>query len=700
MKMHPPRATGRGDPSQPLAGRGAPSQPFGRGAPSRPLGGPLSQPLGAPPSRPAGGPPSQRRLQLSEAVENRIEATASRERQRTWLVNTVVLAQALITLALVPAYIIPTVSAPMLATLVAALVVYIAAFIINRMPGKVTSAIFTLVVGGGLVTTAQVFLSATLAHSGAQTAQTALFFTPVIIEAGLFLSPELTLFIAGVSAALTASAILLALALAGNSATELGQAYQIVVYALGVEALVGYLSWQLATFIYQKVTVSQTAEDLRFAQARLDAFQRQMAEQRRQLQRDAGQIQSAVSGMLSHEYDARVDIPDGDLAPLAASLNLLFERLRSTNDLERKVQRMEAEVAPLVDIAGRLADAGASGQSAELVSDAALFPVGVALSNAQAAQSRRLAQLFQLTSDVVDTLRDDRRVLELAATDSAAAWRQAGELVALADTLTHVAQREVELIAQARRLLARLLPHELTDGAQSAERDPLLDTSSATSAATGDLGGLGMDIGLLNSGMTSEFDTLPPTDAQAAGIAPMTMPMQALGVEAGEGERAPSTFAPGEIPGELVDSWGLLRQLHTSVAQDQRHVTLLARDLGVLSRLVRQTDANVVWALQALDTTQRQAAQAQALSGGTNAEPVDDSAGRQASPSMSRRAPLPTRPLELDARLSESDWPAQPDAPSSATPAPGSIRAQDLLGPGEPGLGGSVEASSPDQPES
>ncbi len=632
-------------------------------------------------------------------MEDRIEATAARERQRVWLVNTVLLAQSLITLALIPAFIIPSISASMLATLGAALVIYIAAFIINRLPGKLSLAIYTLIIGGGLITAAQAFLSATLTHSGTHTAQAALFFLPVIIEAGLFLSPELTLIVAAVAAALTAGAILLALSLAGNSSSQLGEAYQVVVYALGLDALVGYMSWQLATFIYEKVTAAQMVGDLRFAQARLEALQRQMTEQKRQLQRDAGMIQAAVSGMLSHEYDARVEITDGEMAPLAESLNLLFERLRSTNDLERKVQRMEAEVAPLVDIAGRLADAGTPAQPADMAPDTALFPVSVALNNAQTAQARRLAQLFQLASDVVDALRDNRNVLEGAVTDSVAARRQAGELVALADTLTRVAQREVELIAQARRLLARLLPRELTEGEESGERDPLLDTTSATLAGPGDFDGLGLDIGLLDTGLTSEFDALPPANAQEAGIAPMTMPIPALNVETSESDTAPAVFAPGELPGELADSWHLLRQLHTTVAQEQRHVTSLARDLGVLSRLVRQTDANVVWALQALDTAQKQAEQAQALSGGTSGDAADESAGRQAPPSGSRRAPLPTRPLDLDTKLPDTSRLIPQDPQSSATPAPGSINVRDLLNTVGDRTGASMPGMPPAQPE-
>jgi hypothetical protein len=692
--MNTPDLTGRSAPSQPIPGQSAPSQPLG-GPPPRPLGGPPSRPLGGAmsgplggttsrslvgsPSRPAHGPATQRRLQLSEAIEHRIEVAAARDRQRIWLVNTVVLAQTLVTLALVPAYLMPDLSAPMLATLGAALLVYIATFIINRTPGKQSSAIYTLVIGGGLVTVAQVFLGAALTQSGAHTAQASLFFIPVIIEAGLFLSPELTLIVAAVAAALTASAILLALALAGNSSAELGDAYQVVVYALGVQALVGYMSWQLATFIYEKVTAAQTSEDLRFAQARLEAFERQMAEQRRQLQREAGLIQAAVSSLLSHEYDTRVEIEDGELAPLAHSLNLLFERLRSTNEMERQMQRMQSAVPSLVDYAGRMADPNAPAQQSEVVSSTALLPVGVALSNAHSAQARRLAQLFQLASDVADTLRENQRLLSGAAADSVAAQRQTGELVALADAMTRVAQREVELITQSRRLLAHLLPRELTEGAWTDERDPLLDAASNTTAATGDLGGLGADIGLGATGLTSEFNALPPADAQAAGIAPLTMPMPAMDAETGEQEVARPAFAPGELPGELVDSWGLLRQLHAAVAQEQRHAAILARDMGMLSRLVRQTDMNLVKALRTLDAAQKQAEQAQALSGGTSDDQAGEGMGQQAPTTAPHRAPLATRPLDADARLGDSGRWGSPDAPGSAAPAPGSLRVSDLL---------------------
>jgi hypothetical protein len=699
MQMQPPSAAGRSAPSQPGFGPGVPSQPLGGplsqplgGSISRPLGGPLSQPLGRPLSqplgrpysRPAGGVPSQRRLRLSEAVDQRMQASATRVRQRSWLFNTIILAQSLITLALIPAHLIPNANIPMLIALAATVVVYIAAFIVNRLPGKFSLALGLLIGGGELMVAVQVFLNATSAHSGAHTAQTALFFLPVIIEAGLFISPELTLYAAAAAAVLTASGVLLAISLAGSSAAELTGAYQVVVYALGLDALVGYMSWQLATFINEKVTDAQTAETLRFAQARLEALQQQMTEQKRQLQREAGMIQTAISAMLSHEYDVRVEIPDGELAPLADSLNLLFERLRSTNELERKVQRMEAGVPPLVDIAERLAGgAPAYTQPADFMPDTALYSVSVALTNAQAAQARRLTQLLQLASDVVDALRDNRQVLERAAVDSVSAQRQAGELVSLTDTLSRVAQHDVETIAQARRLLARLLPRTLTEVPATGERDPLYDSPSSTPLNTGALNGLGEDIGLLHSGLTVEFDALAPADAQAAGIAPMTRHMDALDETSPDEDEAPAAFAAGELPGELVNAWELLRELHIAAAQEQRQVSSLTLDMGVLSRLVRQTDANVIWAIQALDVAQKRAEQAQALAGGASGDPLNpsasDSMGRQGPPSGVRRAALPTRPLNLDTVLTDTGRLLLPGVPISQTPAPGSIRVQDLV---------------------
>jgi hypothetical protein len=653
---------------------------------SRSLGAtnPISQPLSS-----TGAPSRQARLRLSQAVESRIEAGQARERQRTWLLNTLLLAQAFMALALIPSFIIPKLNLVMLISVGVALALYGAVYIINRMPGKFALAVALLIFGGVCVTTAQVFLTALLSHSSYNTAQSALFYLPIIIEAGLFLSPELTLGIAAVAGILTGSGILLALALEGGG-TELGLAYQLVVNSLGLEALVSFMAWQLANFIFEKNAIAQTVEDLRFSQARLDALQRQMSDQRRALQKDAGQIQAAVSSMLSHEYDARVDIQDGELAPIAASLNLLFERLRSTNALEHKMQQTEAYVPPLVGMAERMAEAGAPTHPDVLGSAGALYPVGVALSNAQAAQARRLASLFQLSSDIADDLRATEQEIEAATGDASRAHAQVGRLTALAEKMRTYAEREVDLLAQSRRLLTRLLPKEVTDAPEVGQRDPLL--TGPLSSTPGELAGLMTDIGLTDeaSGLTGKFDALTPAGQRETGIAPLTRQMATLGEEAGDSGRVPSVFAAGEIPGELVDAWGLLREAHSLAAQNYHDVDTMLPDMGVLSRSVREAEERLDWSRKTLEGSLQRADLAQSISGATGADVVDESVARL-NPPVARPRPQATRPLTGELRLPESA--AQAQNPLGPTPAPGSIRVSDLLNqsdlpfgrPGEPG---------------
>ncbi|HEX8727916.1 MAG TPA: hypothetical protein VF739_04805, partial [Ktedonobacterales bacterium] len=117
--------------------RGANSGPLPRGATSRPL----SQPLPGAMSQP-------NRLQLSGLIEDRIRGRRARDGQRAWLVNTVVLAQALITLMVVPGYLFPSPNLPILLTLGVALVFYIAAFIFNRLRHEVRVAVYMLIGGG------------------------------------------------------------------------------------------------------------------------------------------------------------------------------------------------------------------------------------------------------------------------------------------------------------------------------------------------------------------------------------------------------------------------------------------------------------------------------------------------------------------------------------------------------------------------
>jgi hypothetical protein len=371
---------------------------------------------------------------------------------------------------------------------------------------------------------------------------------------------------------------------------------------------------------------------------------------------------------------------------------LLFERLRSTNELERKLQQMESHVPPLVGMAERMAEAGAPTQPDVLGSGGALYPVGVALSNAQAAQARRLASLFQLSSDIADDLRATQQEIEEATGDASRALAQAGRLGALAEKMSNYAEREVDLLVQSRRLLTRLLPKEVTDTPNSGQRDPLLTTPLSTTPS--ELVGLMSDIGLTDesSGLTGKFDALPPAEQQAAGIAPLTRQMATLDVEAGDSDHGPSVFAAGEMPGELVDAWGLLREAHSLAAQNYHDVGTMLPDMGVLSRSVRNAEERLVWSRNTLEGSLQRANLAQSISGAAGGDAADESVARP-NPPMARARPQATRPLAGEMRLPESAVQAQ--NPVGPTPAPGSIRVSDLLNQNDSPFG---RPSEPDNP--
>ncbi len=685
-------------------------------------------PLPAPPSQP-------RRLQLSALIDDRIQSINSRERHRMWLVNTVVLAQALITLMVAPGYLIPSVNLPVLVSLGVALAFYLMAFLFNLVRHELRVAVYLLIGGGLLATTALVFVSALLSHDSAHTAQSALMFLPIVLEAGLFLTPELTLFAASAAAIVTASAILLAVAFTSDASAQLSEVYLVMVYALGLEVFIGYLAWRLAQFIYETVKNSQADEDLRFSRARLAATEQQINDQRRQLAQDIGAIQMAVSAALAHEYDTGIETVSGDLSPLASSVNLLIQQLRSTNDLERKLQRMDAQAVTLVEMAGRLATGAGPLQRNDMPADNSLYSVSVALQQAQAAIVTRQAHLQELAASVADSLKHGREGFVTMAQESELAKQVAGRLISLAESMVTTSQRQAEFLSQARRALALVLPRELTEAdlADGSLREPM----TRDGESTGDLSGLGTHLGIMQTGLTGYYEALPPSDADenSPKIAPMTAQLKAIGADSDEerasapvgDEESEAPLARGELPAGLADAWLLLTQLQTYTTAEARAASTLTYDLGVLGRHVRQTSQGMDWVNQAMLTSERGAEHMQRLAGGGSLDFGDESyaagAGfdgqaqgfaRPAPTSAGlSRGPVQTRPLSGDQQpLAESlgslgldaSQPLPNDINQEPSVAPGTLRVSSLIDldafSGRTGSGSlSLNPQPVDQPE-
>ena len=649
----------------------------------------------APPGVPAptSGPPTGRRMALSGLINQTLRVVAERDHQRPRILNTLILAQILLTLVIAPGYLIPFTLSPMLFALVATLLVYIAAFFVNRSLRNFARSAYLLIFGGALGVAVQVFLMATLAHSPAATAQLSLLFLTFILEAGLLLTPDGPLWLAAITATLTAVALLLALALTPGTTHNLGEVYLLMVYALGLQGLMGYLAWLLAQYLFYTVQETQRDQGAQFAQARLDAQRMQMEEQRARINEGVAAIQRAIGRALSDDYDTRVDVPMGELYSLSESLSLLFERMQAMREVERKLQRIEAMAVPLVEVAGRMADMTTpTPSSLPIMTETALDSVPVAMSQAQAANARRLGRVQKLSREVSIALGHSRTGLSNTSEEVVRAQGATGALISLTETLTGATQRQLDLLARARRSLATLLPGEITQTppTDATSDTPQREVANLTPEEAARLLGLGVDVGIA-PGYTGEFDLLSPTTPEEAGIAPLMGHPPTSGADG----VTPPAGNPDELPGELADVWHILSQLAEGTTLEERVLSTLTRDLGMLSRSVRQADTGIAWVLQALDAVRHDADQLQQVSGG--AQPYPPETAQPGVESESARMPSPSTPLDLPAG-GPSETP-QGGAPSSrplpdsmanmppdATPTPGNLSGSlaDLAGDARP----------------
>jgi hypothetical protein len=290
--------------------------------------------------------------------------------------------------------------------------------------------------------------------------------------------------------------------------------------------------------------------------------------------------------------------------------------------------------------------------------------------------------------------------------------RIAGVLIASADAMVGAAQRQLAALEGARRALAAVLPDEVTR--MPADEAGRRETAGMDSLSPVDLRGLGHDLGIGNPGYTEQYEALRSKDAPgAAGIAPLTVPIRALSPDGGEPPTgAAGTFAAGELPAELVDAWNLLLQVDAECRALERALVQLGREVGMQSRLLRAADLDIAWFDGALQAVRSNAEQLQHLAGAGMPVPgtAEAAPSRPLGPSGQARQPevVPhSRPLApstpLDGPDRDGRMPADPPppygtdgskAPATSGPlgganaadtpyAPGSLRAADLLRPGD-----------------
>lgn len=625
------------------------------------------------PTRPLqDGAPPEPRLALSPVIDQTINVMNEREEQRHKLISTLIIVQLLITAAVAfgyhdkPGLIFPI--------MLASLVVYLLALGTAALLKNDRLAAYILVFGGGLAVAAQV-VATTLSGSPEETGHIALFFLAVMLEAGLLLTPEVTVIIVTAALALTGALLLL---ITINKAVSGPQIYLIVLYTLSPMALTGIVSWLLAHFIYDTSVTAQHAQDIEFRQAHFQQMKAHERERQEQFDGSIRAIQTAIGQAITGDYTVRVPVSTGDLEVVENSLNLLLDTFDSMAQAQQENARMAGAVPPITDALNRLNDSPAL--VPPIKTDTPFDNLSVMVTRIADSYGRRVARLQEQLGNVSAGVAHSRGGLVNASNEFGAAKQQTGALIARADTVQASLQKQLDLLAQARRMMAVVLPGEITQVAESNE------------GGNPALRGLGIGVEL---GHTREFEALAPTTPAEAGIAPLTMPLAAINPDRPSGASPAaatsaahtsqsqgahgSTDAGGStgdsLPTELVEVWHLLLQIGEELTQQERIVSAFTQELGMLSRTVRNADSGIAWTLTALDTVQKTSESAQSSA----SHPIPDGLmdgppDGQDSGGFSVRPAGPSRPL----------WPGGGPAEGvNPPPARGSFNAADLLGGGD-----------------
>ncbi len=561
---------------------------------------------------------------------------------------------------------------------------------------------------------AQVYLAA-LTGTPAQAAQASLLSLTVILDAGLFFAPEVTLIIAVGAIVLTIAALMLAIAIKDPGSRR--ETYGLVVGTLGLQTVVGLVAWLLSLFIYDSAVEAQQAQDLQFAQARLDALMAQQSEHHARLQSARAAIHQAVARALDGDKDVRVTSADADLSGIAADVNLLLEQLSLLAEDYPARQRADGGGIPLIDLVGRPGE-GATPAPASLPVVTGL-PADAQMGTAPASQAsiaRRLLRTQELAGEVVGALAHSQEGLSATAETTAEALRTAGASVATADDVLMSSQRAVGLIGRMYRAL-------VADSDERVVADPQQDPSGASPAGgevthAAPLLGLGTDLGVGAPGFTGEFLALgkqAPTgqEVTARGMGDAEAAASDSGAASSERDQAPQGSEPSaprpptaaDAPEDAAARAGaldvnelerVLEMLRDEIAHQERGASALTQELGIVSRHVRGIDVGVAWARQAIEAVRRNAERLYQTSGG----PVPPLGGtppisRPLTADMPGRTPSATRPLADVGRL--------PSSALFASPAAASDMGQSALGddaaPSRDHPDGDLSAPPPDESE-
>ena len=121
-----------------------------------------------------------------------------------------------------------------------------------------------------------------------------------------------------------------------------GSWLDVVAIALLFPWLIALASWMGADAARRGLTQASRADDLARANERILAQSRELEAQRRTLHDGLAHIQQVHSAVARGQWETRVQIENGELLPMAISLNLLLDRITRLSREQQELARVEA----------------------------------------------------------------------------------------------------------------------------------------------------------------------------------------------------------------------------------------------------------------------------------------------------------------------------------------------------------------------
>jgi len=527
---------------------------------------------------------------------------AEQERQRARLVTILVVVQAAMLLVVAPGYLFGHFLLSGLLVVLGGLGVFGIVWLLN-WTGRVTEASFLLVVGGGALVVLDLLLSA--AHLlSLETLHIALLFLLVILSGGILFSPETAVILAIISALFTTIVLLVFHPSPSLAAVFTAQGrYLSLVYLALIQLGVGVVAWLFGRQMQESVHLITYVAGLQMSNKRLHKRLHETAAKKRNLETGIAIIQQTHARVAAGDYAARAHV-EGDLLPLAVSLNLMLERVESFVHGEYERERMETAVAGLAELAGRVGQESLG--QIPVPTGTALDGLSIAIKQMQTNVNQRLTRVQQSAVALMATVGRCQDHLLPVAEVLEEHLRSIDALVLAADNIMNSAQRQSEFATQAEQLLLAAAPvgidlQATEDDANrlvqfsalrlAEEKERLAALASKTDAAPGALQASTLAQGEIAAEPAASLEA-PVTEEQAPGSDEQRLAPAADTADMKEMTAAEEPPVAGTASGEALEG-GAERAQAVAVAPQSEASLLTSPVLFASGPSERSEDASV-----------------------------------------------------------------------------------------------------------